>query len=230
MGYFNFNGHSSNEFGLCVSKKNIYSSSERDVAFNSIPGRSGDVIIDNNCYKNLSVSYTVGIKDLSKIAEIKTWLYQPGYMKLFDSYIPGYYRKACYSSALDVEELFQNVGSADIVFNCKPFKYSNLGESSITITNSTTITNPEAFDSYPLIRIYGSGDVTLMINNRSYLVSGISTYVDIDSELMSCYKGTVLKNNTIGFTEFPVLKNGANSIAFTGTVSKIVITPRWMTL
>ena len=147
-------------------------------------------------------------------------------MKLFDSYIPGYYRKACYSSALDVEELFQNVGSADIVFNCKPFKYSNLGESSITITNSTTITNPEAFDSYPLIRIYGSGDVTLMINNRSYLVSDISTYVDIDSDLMSCYKGTILKNNTIGFTEFPVLKSGANSIAFTGTVSKIVITPR----
>ena len=232
MNSFTFNGTSSADFGLYVSKKEIYSGPARDVSFHSIPGRSGDVLIDNNRYENVTVSYTVGIKDIkANIQKIKAWLCQPGYLELTDTYQPNYFRYACFCSSLDVVELLENVGTAQIIFNCKPFMYLKSGKTNKTFTASgSVITNPCDFASYPIIRIYGSGAVTLSINNKSYSFSSISPHVVCDSELMNCYYSNTLKNNVIGFTEFPVLEPGDNTIAFTGSVTRIIITPRWQTL
>ena len=232
MNSFTFNGTSSAEFGLYISEKKIYSIPARDVNFHSVPGRSGDVLIDNDRYENIIVSYTVGLKNIKgNIRKIKEWLCKPGYLKLTDTYQPNYFRYACFCSSLDVVELLENVGTAQINFNCKPFMYFKTGESSITITKSgTTINNPSGFDSYPLIRIYGTGAVTLSINNKSYNFTQVSPHIICDSELMNCYYSSVLKNNVINFTEFPVLEPGANLIEFTGTVTRILITPRWQTL
>ena len=41
MSYFVYNGRSSEEFGLRIESKNIFSAPEFDAEFTSIPGRSG---------------------------------------------------------------------------------------------------------------------------------------------------------------------------------------------
>ena len=231
MSVFIFDNHSSDEFGIYISEKDIHSAPARDQSFISVPGRNGDVVYDNGRYENVNVSYTCSCKDLfAAIKDIKSWLCKPGYFQLSDDYNPSYFRYAAFSSNLKVDELINNVGKFTVNFNCKPFLYSNAGTLPQTKTSSFTIVNPEKFASLPLLKIYGSSSGTLHINSRSYAFTSIPTNLDVDSELMCCYKGNTLYNDRINFTEFPYLEPGNNSISWTGGITKVTITPRWRTL
>ena len=92
---------------------------------------------------------------------------------------------------------------------------------------TSAIYNPTLFESLPLIRVTGYG--TLTINSDVITVSSGQTYVDIDSEIQDCYTGTTNKNSKVAFqsNKFPVLKPGANGISYTGSITKVEITPRW---
>ena len=231
MSYFYFNGFYNYEMGLIVEEKSIYNGPQPDFELSSVPGRDGDVIIDNGRYNNVDISYTCYCRNLSaNIGNIKLWLCQPGYFKLTDTYDPLYFRYAAFASKLKVDELLRNVGKAELVFNCKPFRYSTAGQTKITKTASWTLNNPESFPALPYIRITGSGAVTLNIGAKAYSFTSVPTFLEVDSELMSCYKGSTLYNNRIGFTEFPVLQPGNNSISWTGSVTKVEIIPNWQTL
>ena len=58
MNYFIYNGISSKDMGVRISSKNIFSAPKYDLAFQSIPGRDGDLISHNGRFPNLMVSYT----------------------------------------------------------------------------------------------------------------------------------------------------------------------------
>jgi predicted phage tail component-like protein len=230
---FTFNGKSSAEFGLYISNKDIYSMPARDVTFTSVQGRNGDVIIDNGAYKNIDISYTVGIKNIgANIKAIKAWLSQSGYLILTDTYNPEYYRLACFNSSLDVSELLLNVGQAVISFNCKPFLYSFAGKVKYQYTTDMTINNPEYFDSLPFMRVKSksAGTCSFYLNNKEFTIENVTDYVDVDSELMCVYRGNVLKNNDIKFTEFPVMQPGDNTLAFGDNIQSIMVEGRWRTL
>ena len=72
----------------------------------------------------------------------------------------------------------------------------------------------------------GSGDITLMVGTTIVELTGISGSIVLDCALKEAYKGTTLMNDHMT-GEFPVLKPGMNAISWTGTVTKIVISPRW---
>ena len=231
MNTFTFDNQTASSFGLYVAEKDIWSAPQYDQQLVSVPGRNGDVIIDNGRYQNLDVSYTCYCRKLSaNVQAIKQWLCRPGYFRLYDTYEPLYFRYAAFASKLKVDELIGNTGKADLVFNCKPFRYSFAGQSKRTLTVSGTITNPEAFSSLPYLKITGSGAVTLYINSKAYTFTSVPTWLEVDSELMSCYKGSTLYNDRIGFSEFPTLSPGDNNISWTGSVSKVEIVPNWRTL
>lgn len=114
-------------------------------------------------------------------------------------------------------------------------KYSFAGQQTVAADSaSLSITNPTVFESRPDIKLYGSGAVMLNISSgsitTSWTISAINEYIEIDSELMNCFKDTVLKNDTVKGAEFPVLKPGACTINCTGDVTRIEIIPRWSCL
>lgn len=139
-------------------------------------------------------------------------------------------RYASFSTNLKVDELINNVGKFTVNFSCKPFRYYLAGLFPRTCTADATLNNPYGFNSMPLITVYGSGSGTLHINNRSYAFISIPTYLEIDSDLMSCHKGDVLHNDKMQFTEFPYLEPGDNNISFTGNITKVVVLTKWRTL
>ena len=106
------------------------------------------------------------------------------------------------------------------------------GETPITYTSGAYLTNPTLFTAKPLIRVYGSGDVTIAgrvvrVTNSTY------AYVDIDCEMEECYYGAnncnsmaTLKTNN----EFPVLNPGSNWVGLGSGITKVVLTPRWWTI
>lgn len=100
----------------------------------------------------------------------------------------------------------------------------------ITITKAATIINPEGFTATPYMKIYGSGNVTLYINNRAHGFKNIDGYIEVDSENMNAYKGDTLQNNKMLVGAFPKLAAGDNNISWAGNVTKIEIVPRWCKL
>ena len=230
---FVYKNVSSADMGLIITDAPHVTSPERDIELISVPGKDGDIINDNGKFKNVTVTYNVNLladeRSLSLMAaKLKAWLQsEVGYYKLTDTYDPLYYRKAAYISALDIENKARQIGITSLSFNCKPFKYRIDGDRETVITKTTTIYNPEAWKSYPYIKIYGTGAVTLHIQNNSFYISNIDEYIELDSELQSAFKGTSLKNDKISFSTFPFFVPGANSVSWVGNVSKIIIKTRW---
>ena len=122
-----------------------------------------------------------------------------------------------------------------MTFNCKPYKYSFAGQQTVAADSaSLSVTNPTAFESRPYIKLYGSGAVTLNVSSgnstNSWMISEIDESIEIDSELMNCFKDTILKNDKVKGAEFPILKPGVCTIICTGDVTRIEVIPRWCCL
>lgn len=242
MSYFTYNSRSSEEFGLHIEKKDVFSAPEYDAEFTSIPGRSGDLIVSNRRFANIKVSYTVFLarKNVAALSDVlravKGWLYtEPDrYHAITDSYDTGYLRYGVISGSLDIEEQFNKLGSFQVIFNCKPFKYSLDGLQEISIENGGSIFNPEAFTAKPVIALKGSGDFSLTLQNGGYNktwnFNGISDGVICDSEQMNFYYGTMLLNDKVTGDGFPELHPCETVLTVSGGVSEIKVTPRWCCL
>lgn len=89
---------------------------------------------------------------------------------------------------------------------------------------------PRGLYSNAIYEIYGSGNVTLYINNRAHGFKNIDGYIEVDSENMNAYKGDTLQNNKMLVGAFPKLAAGDNNISWAGNVTKIEIVPRWCKL
>ena len=119
-------------------------------------------------------------------------------------------------------------------FSCLPFRYLLTGLEVINITDTLTIRNPFNFASKPYIKVYGSGEGSLVIQNEEgnkiWQFSDIDEYVEIDSELMNFFKGTELKNSSVSGDGFPLLVKGDNVLSFNGGITRVEIIPRWVSL
>lgn len=233
-----FKGRSSLDFNLLIRKKGTYNAPERDVTRTSVAGRSGDLITDNGRYFNINIPYELTLlrKDVRPFHElvlnIKSWLYsETGYFELWDSYDTRYFRLASVSGGLNIEEEVQELGSFTVDFDCKPYRYSFDGQKVSTIRRSgATFTNPELCESKPYIKIYGSGNINLYLNGKTFSFTDISEYIELDSEIMCAYKGLELQNSKMSSDAFPTFAPGSNTITYNGNVNRIEIIPRWCSL
>ena len=98
----------------------------------------------------------------------------------------------------------------------------------------TQLVNPFVFKAKPYLKIYGSGDGILVIQNsegnKLWEITDIDEYIEIDSEEMNCFKNTELKNSCVSGDGFPELVSGNNSISFEGGITRIEIIPKWVSL
>ena len=237
--YFIFNGQSSDELGIKIKSKSIYGSNKPDVTLISIPGRSGDVVSSNNRIANGTVSYVCflpakSISELSvKMRNVRKWLYtEPDrYHWLSDSYDPSFLRKAIYNSKLDVTDQANRIGSFTVSFSVHPMRYLEEGLEAVAVSSGDSLFNPYPFTSKPYLKIYGNGAGVLTVqsesNTKSWQIANIDGYVECDSDLMSFYKGSSLKNSNVTGTGYPELEAGENTITFSGGITSIEIIPRW---
>ena len=234
MGVIIFNNKSSADCRIQVAHPPGYAYPERDYTITHIPGRNGDIIQDNGCYKNVERTYEVSFdapnEDFATYANaVSAWLHSTtGYARLEDSYEPNYYRMATYQESNIFENLYNQAGTATIVFECKPQRFLKTGDNTIAIQNSLTIMNPTGFEAYPLFKVTGTSGV-LTVNGNSITFSSIDGFVMLDCELQDAYKENINKNSTISGT-FPVLKPGSNTIRWTGSISSVTMKPRWWTI
>jgi phage-related protein len=96
----------------------------------------------------------------------------------------------------------------------------------IELINSAILNNFGSYESKPLIKIYGSGNITISIGGKSFTVNNVADYVVVDSEIKECYKDSTNKGRDM-IGDYPILPIGPSNISWTGAVNKIEITPRW---
>ena len=229
--HFTFNGKSTANYGLLVTGRQIFGSPNRKVERYSVPGRNGDILVELGGYDNYIVSYDIAVVSsfATNASAIRNWLLSSsGYMKLTDTYDTTHFRLGAMYSSIDyVTTALNREGQATIQFDCKPQRFLNSGETATTITSATyTLNNPSLMEAKPLLRVYGTGTVT--INGNVITITDVDSYVDIVCETQQAYKGSTNCNNDIQVDEFPVLISGNNSIA--KTVTSVTVTPRWWEL
>lgn len=233
-----FAGKQSKDYGLFISGGGTYNAPERDVTAVSVPGRNGDLILDNGRWHNISVSYPAFIvRNFKENAEtIRAWIAGAiGYQQLEDDYHPDFYRLARYSGNIDWDMAALNIaGQTTLTFDCKPQRFLKLGETPIKIESATTLTNNWQ-TSLPLITIWGEGAAGITINGETVQISNIPTNIVLDCDLQNAYSVSGLQNlnNLITLPpsgNFLSLIHGDNEISFSGGVTRIEIIPRWWTL
>lgn len=232
--YFTFDGRRSTEWGVWISGGGTYNAPARDTEAIALPGVNGDFYLDNGRFLNTQVIYPAFIsRDFSRIDEFRSWLasHYRMYYRLEDTYHPEEYRLATFVAGLTATPTARNIaGEFDITFDCKPQRYLKSGESPIEIgSGGKTLANPTDFEAYPLIRVYGSG--TLTVGDINVSVDTDGTFTDINSEIQEAYEDEWIRNDCITLVDgdFPVLGAGETEISYTG-FSRVEIRPGWWTI
>lgn len=239
MKNFYFDGRSCADFGMVISGLGTHNAPQRDVDIVSVPGRNGDLIIDNGRYLNITVTYPVSIcRDFpSKARAARSWLMSGnGYKRLEDDYHPDHFRLGVFTGPIDFDVKFLNrIGETSLKFNCKPQRFLKQGEFPVEVDSGTYLHNPTAFPALPMITVYGAGSGFVVVSGVYLEIKSISDQITLDCELQDAYRhvgdgAPENMNNCIYAPEFPVLQPGDNIISFGGQVSGVSIIPRWWEL
>ena len=132
-----------------------------------------DVVLTAQCF----------LSDPTKIPAIAAWL--KGSSKVAFANRQGGFYYARIANQISFEKILRGNPhkSFAVNFRCKPFWYQ-ADVDPVTLTSSTsTIDNPGSVYSEPVITVYGTGGITLMVGTGIVELEGISGSIMLDSEL-----------------------------------------------
>lgn len=221
MSFFIFNNTSSEDRGIIVNKIPPISKAERSFEEITVPGRNGNLYIDNKCYNSLTYEITCTLMPGSNIRTIARWLNGSG--KLTISTELDKFYNVIVKNQIDFEQVYRVCNEFVVVFDVEPIAYS-IQEKELVISKETKfIIKESTYDIKPYIKINGNGNITLTVNNKSIILSDVEQYIELDCELEEVYKDNENCNNKAECEEFPMLLPGSNHISWVGNVSSIQI-------
>jgi len=190
-----------------------------------VEGRNGNLIINKGTYPNKIVPFVFTIVsenldiDFDKVYE---WLTEISDTRLVFGRGDRCYivKKVIFG---DLQKEFRSIGTFGVSFMLEPFK-SDLEKTEYTITS-----NNFSFEYFgnaqaeSLIKIYGNGNIQITINGETMQILNVVNYVEIDSKLMQVRNldTTSKDDDTLG--DFALFTKGTNTIAYTGSITKIIV-------
>lgn len=229
--WFEFNGVKCTEYGMHVSEHPVITFPSERVTFTDVPGRNGSLttLEGEQVYSDMTLTATCFISDVSRINEIAAYLKGSGKVTFANRQGGFYYGRIINQIPFDMVMRGKPNRTFAVNFRVKPFFYLD-GDFIKTITASEVVlTNPGCIHSEPIITIYGSGEITLMVGAQIVELEGVTDSITLDTPLMEAYNGEVNMNSCMS-GDFPTFSTGAVPMAWTGDVSKVVIQPNWRTL
>lgn len=221
MSYFIFKDIRSDDMGIIVEALPPIVKPPKRYNLSDIDGRNmTDIEILG--YKAYEKVIPIGFNDVD-IRTVYDWLDGSGKLILSNE-IDKYY-DAFILNQIDYEKVIK-FRKAKVNFLVQPYKYA-IGEEE---TSARTVINQGNTNCLPLMTIYGSGAVDVLINGvKACSLTTVNEYITLDGEEQEAYKGTVLQNRTM-VGKFPALSPGENILTFTGNVTdvKTLIRSRWI--
>lgn len=118
------------ECDMFVLGKGAFGAPSRDVTQIHVPGRNGDILIDNGGWNNIDVTYSsccILSNFRENVEKLRGYLLaNPGYHELIDPYNPDEVRYAEFRGPFTPEAFTakgNNAGMFDLTFNCKPQRF-----------------------------------------------------------------------------------------------------------
>ena len=255
---FSFNGISLRSLGGRITEAPFHTVASRDVDQVKIYGQSGDEVIDNQSYNNVSFSVKIAFltyktamtaNDIARA--VIDWLapLQGAYYTYTDSWNEGYFTKARLTNFDEVKRELRTLLTATLKFSRVPFWYSNSGLTPVEFVNGNAdnvLHNPESYDAEPIYQFISartSGDtVNVTVNGQtgSALLSDSdyprNTIYCFDNVRRQFYFEAAGQKHYLSAVLLPDLQPGDNTIRFnlngsltTGSFSLMVI-PNWRRL
>lgn len=195
------------DYGIYISGDGVYNAPERDVEFVSVPGRNGDIAMDQGRYNNITVTYPAGTfaktqeEFREKLSAFRNAvLSQKGYQRLEDTYHPEEFRMAVYTAGLEVDPVaYQQAGEFELTFNCKPQRWLSVGALPIPVDSGDVLQNPTVFDSSPLLEVEGYG--TVSFNGYQFTLNDVTMgNIQLDRSYNSGLRRSANYTNNITYT------------------------------
>lgn len=239
---FTFNGITTSNLGVIITKTPADLLPERDVEIVTIAGKHGGLIFDQGRYKNISRVYECAVlpgdgADYTSAVQAVCNMLRPAanYFRLEDSYQHDIFRMARAVGNLNMESIVSRAGIFTAEFDCKPQKFLKSGENVKSFLGASSLHNSTQYPASPIIRVFGNGPGEVSVGGVTVQIKELSDPLTLDCELLNAYTvdaagGMTNKNAAIYAPKFPVLNPGNNGISWTGGVTRLDITPRWWTL
>ncbi|WP_294405589.1 phage tail protein [uncultured Clostridium sp.] len=221
---FKFNNISSDDMDLIVESLPPISGTEERIDSINIPG--GTQILQSNGYDLIDKKCVCHYSGMN-FDRLLTWLRGNGKV-VFDN-LPDRYYKAYIGNKIPLEQIVRNLlHKFTVIFTCKPFGYLLEGDIPIELNEPTVLCNVKStHESYPTIKICGTGAATFTINSRTFNITNIDNEITIvsdpDIQKVLNKKGKYMEGN------FPYLDIGENKISWTGNITNVEIIPYWRT-
>lgn len=232
---FTWNGVTASSKGIVVYNLPPIQTPQKRNEEHIIPYRNGVLHVQDGTYDELIKQVQIYLpyeqtNGVTPLNTIKAWLSGQGTVIFSDE--PTRFYRAHIINEIDYQSWVDDFAdrTATITFSCSPFAYHTGVEDIMVNTSGRVITNVGTFDALPKLAITGSGDVSIMIGQSIFELAGLAGTVTVDSEEQECYSvsGYVrTPRNSMMTGEFPTIAPGQTSVVWTGTVTSIVITPRW---
>lgn len=228
--YLIYNGKNTKDLGIRIEKHNNFSSPQRVVKRVKVPGRTGEIIIDDNSYENIIFEYEFILdcksSDLAtKANEISNWLHSDYSYKTLTFSNSNKVYNAVVINKIDVSRMFKHFGKALVTFEA--YEVSNTKEKAILkITNEDIYMNNTNDTIKPLIKVVGDGDCSFSINNQKVILKDLEGEITIDCYNLDCYKeedNKIINCNNKMIGMFPKLEVGENKIAASNCEVEVVI-------
>ena len=231
MDWFEWNGVRCTEYGIHVLELPPITIPAERVKFTNIPGRSGSLttLEGEDVYDDLLLTATCILSDPSRIPQIAAWLKGSGTVTFANRDGGFYYARV--TNQIPFEKILRGNPhrSFAVNFRCKPFWYQSDVEPITLTASGAFVTNPGTIAAEPVITVYGSGEITLMVGPTIVELSEITDSITLDTPLMEAYCGMTNMNSHMS-GDFPILPPGTRPISWIGNVSSLSIAPNWRCL
>jgi len=230
LSWFEFKGVISSSLNVVVSEYPPITRARRRVETVTVHGRSGELTLATGpaSYDSMVREINCYARPGADLNEIADWLTGSGTLIFGNE--PDFAYEAQAIEELSIERIMRGRQhkAFTVPFLCQPLKRRASGDPAITLTTAGNVFNPGHVSSRPKITVTGSGNIVLTVGDKETSITGLSSAVVIDSDLgMAINTDEDTNLSSIISGEWPELEPGANAVNWTGTVTSVVIQPRW---
>ena len=221
------NNQNTKTLGFALVGRPSIASAEKKYETIEVEGRDGNLTRflgydDLKFTLNFNILFQSDIKQ--KLREIKGLLSVAKTLAFDDS--PNFFYKIKRCQISDTETIIKQSGVFSVEFIAEPFEYESSSVLEYIKPSNLIIRNNTTYFSQPVFKIFGQGNIKLLINDDLIEIKQINEGIVIDSEMQEAYYNNYNMNHQI-FGDFPIFGIGENKIRLDGNVNKIEILPQW---
>lgn len=229
MNYIFYNNIDSRDLDLII--ENIPTIPACNIIYETIPIDGGENLTKIKGFEDITFSFDFWYKAtedeyLMKKAYIDNWILNVKSKYLVYSMDESITYKVKQLKISETKTTSKIIRRFTTTFTCSGLKYMTNGLKPVTLNSGSVLNNFGTYEAKPLMKIYGSGNITININDKSFTIKNTNDYVVIDSEIKECYRENINKGRDMA-GEYPVFSIGQNTVSWSGSITKIEVTPRW---